>query len=119
MSTPESELLLQKLRALDKSMNQAVPSAIEVREFRDLFQELDKLLKNGAVLPTSWITRANYRQLPTETTHSITDFDPPQEEQLRKRGLAWCEHPFVQATEYCNNPSCGNYIRNHDQRRLT
>ena len=113
MPTPESELVLRKMRALNRSMNQATPNVIEIREFRDLFMELDDLLKTGAMLPPSWITPEGRRHLPTETTHTITDFDPPAEEQLRKRGLAWCGHPFVSATEYCNNRDCGNYLHLH------
>jgi|SRR6185295_20309898 len=114
MTTPESELLVRKLRALNRLMNQAHPTAIEVREFRDLFKQLDELLKNGAMLPTSWITQANRNNLPTEITHTITDFDPPYDEQLRKRGLAWCGHPFVHTTDHCHNTSCGNYIYKHN-----
>lgn len=113
MKKPESEKLLYILRMLNKKMNPADPLPTDVREFRDLFNQLDVLLKSGAQLPTSWITRENFNQLPTETTHTITDFDPPTEEQLRKRGLAWCGHPFVQSTEYCNTKPCGNYIYTH------
>lgn len=114
MKTPASELLLRQLRALNQEMNQATPDVFQVRQFRDLFKELDALLKAGAVLPPSWITPDNQFKLKPSQTHTITDFDPPYDEQLRKRGLAWCGHPFVHTTEYCHNRACGNYIYKHN-----
>ena len=119
MKPTETELVLQELRQLNKTMDPANPDPVKIREFRDLFKALDELLKNGATFPNSWITKANYTQLPTETTHTITDFDPPTDEQLRKRGLAWCGHPMASSTQYCRNRNCGNFINNIGPGNLT
>ena len=116
MPRPESEKLLKELRDLNKMMDPADPNPVEVRQFRDRFIQLDTLLKSGAQFPISWITRENFTDLHHDATHTITDFDIPTDEQLRRRGLAWCRHPIVQSTEYCNTRTCGNYI--HTQRPL-
>lgn len=112
--TPQSEVLLQKLRKLNRKMRSADPDPFEIREFRDLFAELDNLLKSGGILPTSWITRLNFTQLAPHQTHTITDFDPPRQ---NTPGFAWCGHRLslvssAHATlpDYCIQPSCGNYF---------
>ena len=110
MTIPKSELLLRQIRMLDQVMNPATPDATQVRQFRDMFKELDALLKMGGVLPPSWITPDAKILLKGHQTHTITDFDEPIEERLRKQGLAWCGHQFIPSTGYCNIKSCGNYI---------
>lgn len=113
MRNSKSEKLLKELRALNRTMNQATPDAIEVRKFRDMFMQLDQMLQAGERFPNSWITPKNRTILATETLSTIHDFDPPHEEQLRKRGLSWCGHPYVSSVDHCNSPSCGNYINNY------
>lgn len=107
---PESEKLLQQLRLLNAKMHPVEPDPIQLRKFRDLFTELDKLLKSGAMLPPSWITRQNFTTLPTEVTHTITDFSagPPSP-------LLWCGHRPYFDTEYCNHSNCANYVNKHPQ----
>lgn len=105
--SPESEKVLQQLRKLNRIMSPADPDPIEVRQFRDLFMQLDGLLKSGAILPPSWITRLNI------VTHKITDFDPPPQ---GTPGFAWCGHRYTMGSnEYCNVKACGNY---YDRKRV-
>lgn len=116
MRTPESEHILRKLRRMDAEMDQVVPSALDVRSFRDLFAELDTLLKNGGMLPPSWITPNARTVLKPSETHHITDFGESAEmeaERLRKAGKAFCGHTMSGGTEHCVIPSCGNYLYKH------